>query len=749
MDRTARPGRRARDALEYLALFAALAVVILLVVHPWITYFASGLPDHWDPPNHTTRLCWNADRILHGRLWGPDYNCNYFYPHAYTLAFDEPLWPPSFFSAVIYGFSGDPVLVWNATALFVWALSGVTMYAFLRELPVSRGAAILGAAAFCLMPYRLEYYKELNMIVCFGIPLTYLFLIRWLRRLRWVDALLLALSFWIAAATCLYYTIIMTVPIPFIVAGFLVRRPAMLRERRFYLTAALAVGVTAVLCLVTLYPFLILRYEAQYVRTIKEQARHATQPLAYLRPSKSSLIHRFAAKANLGETVVFPGIAVCVLACLYWIRERLAVRRWRNAPTKARVRQGLGYARGALWFVFTALVVYGAYHTHTSSFASVKGLVIPAINAVFWISLALLFLPADRDTASARAALSGLAVGAVACFILSFGPTVTLGHGHDIVEVGKGAMARLYRIVPFFSLMRVTTRFSIIVLLFLIAGGCFALDMVLKKAPRLRWLWVVPLVLIVVETYSRPYKFLDHRRKLASPVQRYLQELPDKASVVQVPYGPRELDGPAMMLVVGRFNYAINGLAGFMPKEHRRLGEYLSSDRMEEAAEWLREIWPDVYLVVDLGGVEWYRRHQPDYPFTESDLELHWEKVMPEDMYALYRLRPLEETPARIVRRLRTDVLRRHPCLRFEAHALDIPDGAAAQLRVQVNDHEVETLPITDEFEAFEVRIPRSSTGNIYGEEVTLSLEFIFPDHTEQTDAPGLWELRNLDFATK
>jgi len=365
---------------------------------------------------------------------------------------------------------------------------------------------------------------------------------------------------------------------------------------------------------------------------------------------------------------------------------------------------------------------------------------------VFWISLVLLFLPADRDIAGPRAALSGLAVGAVACFILSFGPIVTLGHGHDIVEVGRGPMARLYTIIPLFSLVRVTTRFSIIVLLFLITAGGVVLDALLKKTPRLRWLWVIPLALILVETYSRPYKFTERRAAFDSPVQRHLRELPDRVSVVRIPYGERKLDGPAMMSTVGNFNYLINGLAGFTPKEHYKLGILLSSGRMEDAAAWLREIWPEAHLVVDLAGLEWWKKHHPDFPFVEEDLDPYWEKEMRDELFALYRLRPLDETPPQVVRRLRTDVLRRHPRLRFEARALDVPDGATPHLCVRVNDREVETLVMTDEAREFVVPIPHDATGRIYGEIVSLTLEFVFPDRTEQPDAPGLWELRNLDF---
>jgi hypothetical protein len=745
MSRTRASTKAVRHLLEYLIIFIVLAVMILLVVHPWIRHFTTGFPEHFDPPNHTMHLCWNAESILRGHVWAPDYNCNFFYPHAYTFAFDEPVWFPSLFAAIVYGLSRDPVLVWNATALFVWALSGVTMYAFLRELPVSRGAAYFGAAAFCLIPYRLAYYVELNMIFCFAIPLVYLFFIRWLRRPGYRNALWLALALTVSATTHLYYTIITLVPMPFILIGFLVRRPQMLRQRRFYLSAAFAILVAAGLSAPILYPYAHLRWHAHYARTVQQQARCSVQPLTYLRPSPASLVHRVSPKANAGETVIFAGYTLSALACAYWVHRRLAFRKWHNTPLAARTRQALALARGTLWFVFALLIFYGAYHSFTSSFASVKFLIVPSIILVFCTSVVLLFMPFDRDVTHNRAVLSGLAVGAIACFMLSFGPVVTVGCGHDTVPVGKGPMAYLYQIIPFFSLMRVVTRFALIVLLYMIAAACAVLDAALRKRPRLRWLWLVVLALVLVETYSRPYRFADQQQRRASPVQHMLQEMPEPVSVVVIPFGAREFDGPAMMDIVGKWNYLINGWAGFMPKQHRRLGYSFAPGKMDQAADWLRQIWPEAYLVVDLKGVRWWRRNFRS-KFTQRDLRPYWRRMKRDELFVLYRLCPLKDTPPRVVRRLRTDVLRHHPVLRFEARALDVPDGATPRVRIRVNGAELAELELTAELKPYEVTIPRHMTGNIFGEEVSLTIEFAYPDRTEHPDAPGLWELRNVDF---
>jgi hypothetical protein len=738
-------GKTTLNALEYLALLVVLAVVILLVIHPWAVYFTNGLPDHWDPPTDATHLCWNAHNILHGSVLRPVYDANHFYPHAYTMAFSEPMWPPSFFAAIVYGITANPMLTWNATMLFFWALSGVTMFALLRELAVSRAVAYLGAAIFCLMPYRLAYYVEINMSLCFAIPLTYLFLIRWLRRRAWIDAVLLGLSVWIAATTCLYYTLIMLVPMPFVLIAYLVRTPRILGQGRTYATGATAVVLAALLCAATMYPYVVLRAEGKYARSIKQQAHSSIQPLTYLRPAKRSLVHRFAAKADPGETVVFPGLTLFALACLHWVRRRITFRPWRDAPPRVKRRQVLAYLRAALWFVFVVLAVYGTYHTHTSSFAAVKDLVVPSINLVFWLSLILLFMPVDRDTAGTAPVLAGLGVGAVACFILSFGPTLTLGHMKDTIEVGGGIAARLHDLVPIFSIVRVMTRFTIMILIYMIVAGCIALDGFLLKAPRrLRWMWILLFVLLLTETYSKPYEFRDCRDKLDTPVQTYIRGMENTVSIAQIPYGLRDFDGEAMLATVGRWHYLINGWCGFEPKQHYTLKAYLSSDQ-SAAADWLRQIWPPAYLLVDREGVYWWKEHKAA-TFTEDDLADDWALVIQDPRFALYTLKPLDETPPRVVRRLRTDVLRRHPRLRFEARAIEVPQGATAQVRIQVNGHGVAVLALTSELQSFEALVPRDATGSLFGEEVALTLQFASPDRVEQADRAGLWAVRNLDF---
>ena len=154
-----------RRTAEVLVLFVLLAITVLYCVRPWRAYFFTGLADHWDPRLMGEWMAWNAHNILQGHIFRPDYNANFFYPHAYTLAFSELLWPPSFIYAAVYAVSNNLFLSFNATMLFFWALSGLTMYALLRELRLTRSVSYLGSFIFCLMPYRMAYYVDRKSVV--------------------------------------------------------------------------------------------------------------------------------------------------------------------------------------------------------------------------------------------------------------------------------------------------------------------------------------------------------------------------------------------------------------------------------------------------------------------------------------------------------------------------------------------------------------------------------------------------------
>jgi hypothetical protein len=142
---------------EALVLFGALALAILYSVKSWWRFFFIGLAEHWDPKLMGEWMAWNAHNILNGHFLLPNYHANFFYPHSYTLAFSELLWPESFLYALFYSLTGNIFFSFNATMLSFWVLSGLALFALLRMLDISPLVSALGSLIYCLMPYRMPY----------------------------------------------------------------------------------------------------------------------------------------------------------------------------------------------------------------------------------------------------------------------------------------------------------------------------------------------------------------------------------------------------------------------------------------------------------------------------------------------------------------------------------------------------------------------------------------------------------------
>ena len=275
--------RRQLVPLGKIALiWAFLAVTIAIAAWPWPLFFFTGLPSHWDPPLHTWKLVWNARHLLNGQFLYPVSHANSFYPIADTLYFDDLFWIPSLAFFWVYGLTGNEFLLYNTTALGLWSLSGLCMYGLLREWGLNRPACLFGSLAFCLMPYRVSYYVELNMQLNFGVPLALLLTTRLIKKPSASAAVCLGLALSAQAVSALYYAVILAFALP--CAALRDLATSSLRQRPVRVAAAaLAAGVVTVgLALPLLLPYADLRREMGFERSPDDAKDHALQPLSYL-----------------------------------------------------------------------------------------------------------------------------------------------------------------------------------------------------------------------------------------------------------------------------------------------------------------------------------------------------------------------------------------------------------------------------------------------------------------------------------
>jgi hypothetical protein len=162
-----RDGRRARlrRAASGRAGFVALAVALYLaagvaatwpaVLHSHSHFLSGGASGHGEaaPGDHLQTLYhyWLVGHQLeHGRApWRDPYS---FRPEAGAQA-NYPGWPYGFLFwplEAVFGMVGG----WNALQLLVYVLAGLAACAWLRELGLPRGPALVGGLAFAIAPYR-------------------------------------------------------------------------------------------------------------------------------------------------------------------------------------------------------------------------------------------------------------------------------------------------------------------------------------------------------------------------------------------------------------------------------------------------------------------------------------------------------------------------------------------------------------------------------------------------------------------
>jgi len=725
---------------ELLILFLLLTITVLYSVPPWRAYFFTGLADHWDPRLMGEWMAWNAHNILQGHILLPNYNANFFYPHSYTLAFSELLWPESFLYAAIYHFSHNLFLSFNATMLFFWALSGPVIYQLLREFSLSRAVCFLGAFIFCLMPYRMRYFVEFNMVLVFIIPLLIWLWIRWLRRPTTGNALWFIAGFWLAATSCLYFTIMAAIILCFISIVYLRNTPDLLHKRQFWVsTSVLAAGCTAIAG-IFLYPYVLLRLNGGYTRTTADYLKHHAQAMQYLDTGSSILLRSIfpIPTPRWSETYLFPGTVLCILTLTFLVTRFLsAADRTQPVKKSALVQKGLKFT---LWIIFWTTILCHAFHI-TAPWLPFCDRSLYAISFALLILYAadlLVWYDGDRN----RMILAAMATAAVFCFFISLGPLITVGRDAIRLDIARGPFADISTWVPLFEAVRGLTRFSIVVLIYLIVAGCFTLDRLVGKNHRLIYLFPLLIALMFFDATKMRYQYVDYTDVVHSEVINNIQDLPREKVIFQMPAAERTVDATIAMATINTCPLLINGYSGFVPDDYQNLYAWEKKGwQLDKITSWLSQIWPSVYLVLDKRAINWLETGWHS-PFPQNKLERDWQKISSDPLYTLYAPRREHVTDTTITRRVRTDILIKKPVLVFSAHLQD--DNRDIEAHILLNNHEIKKIPVSPRWQTYRIPLPEDHMGSLTGE--TVQIELLLP---EDTGSGNKWAVRDIHFTDK
>ena len=490
---------------------------------------------------------------------------------------------------------------------------------------------------------------------------------------------------------------------------------------------AAAGALVLLLGFVYLGPYADLYREAGLGRTPEDAADHSLQPLSYLirsyHEAGSSEVKALGIfPTDQGEMTVFPGVTVLSLAALYGLTRR------RQLASRGETDEIGFWLRIAIGAGVLAVALSHGARPHTAA---------PVAGAVFqlalWIALVCSLVNALRRRNATNGALAGLGAAAVLCFALSLGPHVIIGEG--IVLSDNVLYQALYDSLPALKITRIMSRFSIIVLLFLVTAAAGGVHWLILRFPRARAVVALLFLALVLESRVRVYAFTQIPLPSTSATFDYLRSEPTPQVLAVLPLGWRRTwDSEFRLYAADLPHMLVNGYSGFEPSFQQRVGNQFTRGNPESGFELLRRLWPDPLILVDRTALEEARRH--GYATVETDVAQETEIVVADARFTLYRLRPRAGPLDTYERTARNDVFREANFVSFEARSARATERSLT-LTVTCNDERVASIAVSREWQAFRIEVPRERLTRLSGDSVGI---------VPADDAPpgAQWEIRRF-----
>ena len=235
---------------------------------------------------------------------GELFNANIFHPHTGTLAYSESNIGAGMLGAPAWALTGNVYTTYNSAVLIGFVLSFLCTYALVRRLTGRRLPALAAAAAFAYMPYVYARIPHIQLQMTFGIPLALLAFHRMIDRPDWKTGARLGAALGIAALSSAYYGVLVGLAIGLGVI-FYGLRMSLWRERRYWMSVAVALAVLAVVLTPFFLPYMTIR-EQGFERTLEEARRYGVNLWGWLAsPVKT---HAFLLSEKRRGMVAFPGL---------------------------------------------------------------------------------------------------------------------------------------------------------------------------------------------------------------------------------------------------------------------------------------------------------------------------------------------------------------------------------------------------------------------------------------------------------
>ncbi len=562
---------RRPHALLVLGLYIVLTLVM---TYPQVLHLGSSVRDPGDPLLNAWIMAWNNRQMASFNLAGW-FDANIYYPNRNTLAYSEHLFPQAVVGLPINLLSGNPILAYNLVLLLAFLSSAFGMYLLAYHLTRHAWGSIAAGFIFAFSPFMIAHLFQIQVITAAGIPLTFLFLLRFYDSGRWKDLLLFTLFYVLQALANGYYALFLTVMTGLLMLLLTTAKRKWL-DGRFWVQMA----VFAFLSLAALVPFLSHYSQVRNTLGLERGIGAYARATTFLATSPQNVLYgKLSRPFQKAEGELFPGVVPFLLAVVGgWSMLRLQKRPRDDSRPKPRP-----WGRIFLWLAFLLVVVQtvflyltlsrGSFEISWGSFLNIhsRSLLKPLLAwgasvLAFWVVKKIFRTGPLWPFTLKDPVLWGWALVFLSALSITLGP--------------NGPFLILYRHVPGFEALRAPTRCHVFIMISLAVFAAFGLRALSQKlsGQKSRVLAFLALPLILAEFLSLPIPLKSVPvKKQIPPVYHWLaaQKNQDFA-LLELPF-PQEGQGigtvecPRAYYSTYHWKRLVNGYSGYFPPVYSEL----------------------------------------------------------------------------------------------------------------------------------------------------------------------------------
>jgi hypothetical protein len=601
---------RRRGTQTVIAAIAFVAVTVLMT-WPIARGIAHDVPaDLGDSLLNMWIMAWDAEAFVamaSGTMsFAEFWNGNIFHPAPLTLTFSEHLIPQALQGLPFYMATGNIVLAYNVVFLATFALSGLGMFLFVRELTGSARVGFVAGLFFAFVPYRWGQFPHIQTISSQWMPFALYGLRRYFDRGN-LAALAGGVLAFVTQGLSTGYYLFYFAPV---FGGYAVWEMAVrgrLRDLRTWLTMVGAGAAAVALMLPFLLPYQQAKATQGFTRPYEEVLSFSADLFAYVNaPPQVRAWGQILNKYPQPEGDLFLGvvpIALALVALALWLVRARVNSRGVAMGTSARTE------RAAWWLlVITALLVVVAVLIAITGGAMVDlgPFVLRATNVRRTLTIAAIacaagILVSPRWRVAARQSPADLTpffvLGIAFAVVMSLGPAPRAG---GLRLSGLELYSLFFNYVPGFEGLRTPARFA------MVAAALLAPLAGLALAPIARWRAGTAVLALVgvtflAETYAAPMAEnlnWDTGPRYAMPwgsvarlnegplAYRHLLAMPDDTVVIELPFGDQAWDLRYVYYAGLHGKRILNGYSGYFPDGYRARAARLSNLWSDRDAAW-------------------------------------------------------------------------------------------------------------------------------------------------------------------